>query len=323
MAKGLLKAKLTPRVMLPKDDAFHGSKKLIASEWWYFDAIFSNKYSIHVDFTTFTKKHKIASSAIEIYKNGKLKVKAIKRHLYEDIEVSKKIPFVKLNGNKIMDFDLDRFKKKGEWVYNFSNKIENNEVNLTFIGKNKGFKFETDAESWAVALPRAQVKGEISIKGKKIKVEGLGYHDHNWNSTISSVFDIWGWYWGKVSSKTFNLVWAYVMHTPRDGIFRGIFNKDNKGFFYINPKKVIFNTKNFTRRNGRKIPTKFNIKINDICKNIPIKADININIKQSHFKSVIFFPYWRHHVKVTGFLSVDNHREELDCTHIMESFRIL
>lgn len=322
MTKGLLKTELVPKPIIPKDDAFHGSNKIIASEWWYFDAIFSNNYSLHVDFTTFTNNHCVASSAIEIYKNGKLEIKAIKRHFFEDIEVSKEIPFVKMNGNKIMEFDLERFNKKGEWSYNFTNKIENCYVNLNFIGKTKGWKIETEAESWAVALPKAKVNGEISINGKKIPVKGYGYHDHNWNSTVSSVFNIWGWYWGKVSSKNFSLVWAYVMKKPNEGVFRGIINKDKQGFFHINPKKVIFKTDKYSISHGRYMPTNFIFKIDDICNKIPIKAELNINIKESHFKSVIVAPYWRHHVKVKGFISIDDHKEELESTHIMESFRL-
>ena len=41
--------------ILPSDDAFHGSPKRISAEWWYFDAIFSNKYSAHIGFKTFSR----------------------------------------------------------------------------------------------------------------------------------------------------------------------------------------------------------------------------------------------------------------------------
>lgn len=322
MTRGLLKPDLFPKDILPKDDAYHESNSFIASEWWYFDAIFSNNYSLHVDFTTFTKNQKITSSAIEIYKNGKLIVKEIKRHLFEDVQLSENFPFVKLNDKKIMEFDLERYNKKGEWVYNFSNKIGNHHVDLNFIGTTKGFKFDTGAESWAVALPKAKVKGELSINGKKIKVEGIGYHDHNWNSTISTVLNIWGWYWGKVSSKKMNLVWAYVKKTPKDGKLRCVVNHDDKGFINIDPNKIHFKTVKYLISHRRKIPTTFVIRFNDILNNIPIKIDININVVESHFKSVLIFPYWRHHIKATGFMSIGDYKEEVNSTNIMESFRL-
>ncbi len=40
----------------PIDDAFHGSPKRMAAEWWYFDALLNDDISIHVGFKTFTKK---------------------------------------------------------------------------------------------------------------------------------------------------------------------------------------------------------------------------------------------------------------------------
>jgi len=322
MSKGLLKSDLFPKEISPKDDAYHGSNKFIASEWWYFDAIFNNNYSLHVDFTTFTKNYKITSSAIEIYKNGKLEVKAIKRHLFKDVKLSKNYPFIKINDKKIMEFDLERYNKKGEWIYNFSNKIDNHHVDLNFIGTTKGWKFETDAESWAVALPKAKVKGELSINGKKIEVEGIGYHDHNWNSTISTVLYIWGWYWGKVSSEKMNFVWSYIKKTSNEGKFRGIINHDDKGFIYIDPNKIHFKTNKYIRSHGRKIPTNFVIRINDTFNSIPIKIDININVEESHFKSLLIFPYWRHHIKATGFMSIGDYKEEVNSTHIMECFRL-
>jgi predicted secreted hydrolase len=221
-----------------------------------------------------------------------------------------------------MEFDLERLKEKGEWVYNFSNKIDDNEVDLTFIGTTKGWKFITDAECWAVPLPKAQVKGEISVHGEKMSVEGYGYHDHNWNSTLSSVLNIWGWYWGKVASNTLNLVWVYVMKTPKEGKLGVVINQDGQGFFYIDPNKIHFKTDKFIRSHGRKIPTKFSLQFDDIVNNIPIKGDIKTEIINSHFKSALIAPYWRHHIKATGFLTIGTYKEEVNSTHIMESFRL-
>lgn len=322
MAKGIFGTELIPKDILPIDDAYHGSNKHIASEWWYFDAVFSNNYSLHVGFTTFSKTHRIASSAIEIYKDGKLEVKAIKRYLFQDIQVSKNFLFVKLSDKKIMEFDLERFNEKGEWVYNFSNKIDDHEVDLTFIGTTKGWKFETDAECWAVALPKAHVTGDITVKGKKMSVEGFGYHDHNWNSTLSSILSIWGWYWGKVTGETLNLVWMYVMRTPKERKLGAVINQDGQGYFYINPEKIHFKTDKFIRSHGRKIPTHFIFQIDDIVNNTPIKGDIKIEIKDSYFKSVLIAPYWRHHIKATGSLSIGAYKEDINSTHIMESFRL-
>lgn len=90
-----------PRDISPKDDAYHVTKKIISEEWWYFDAVFDNNYSLHTGFTIFLKKNKIASLAIEIYKNGKLEVQAIKRHFFKPFEVSAEYPNATILGKKL------------------------------------------------------------------------------------------------------------------------------------------------------------------------------------------------------------------------------
>jgi len=314
--------KYFPKDISPKDDAYHYTKKLISDEWWYFDAIFDNNYSLHADFTNIARNGRFASSAIEIYNKGELEAKVIKRHLSKAINLSVDLPQIKIFDNKIINFDFERFNKTGEWVYNFSQKLENCEINLDFIGTTKGWKIVTNDLSWTVALPKATVSGEITTNDKKMKVNGVGYHDHNWNSTISSIFKLFGWYWGKITSRTFNVTWAYLMRNRTQGEIFAILNKDNQGYYPINPENISFTRNNFIRSHGRKIPSKLNLKIKDIAKDIPISIDVTMEIKNMHFKSRILFPYWRFHIKTDGYISMDLHEEQVNNTHIMEFFRL-
>ena len=314
--------KYLPEDISPKDDAYHYTKKLISDEWWYFDAIFDNNYSIHADFTSIARNGKISSSAIEIYNNGELESNVIKRHFSKPVSLSIDFPHIKLHDNKIINFDFERFKKIGEWVYNFSQKLEGCEINLNFIGTTKGWKIVTDDISWTVALPKATVSGEITTNKKSLKVNGIGYHDHNWNSTISSIFKLFGWYWGKITSRTYNITWAYLMRNRTQGEIFAILNKDNQGYFLINPENISLKKDNFIRSHGRKIPSSFHLKINDIVNDIPISVDVIMEVKNMHFKSRIFFPYWRFHIKTNGYISMDFYEEEVNDTHIMEFFRL-
>jgi len=87
--------KLIPQDISPADDAFHGSPKRVAAEWWYFDAIFNNNYSVHIGFKIFSrKKFGIVTPNIEFYKHGKLVVKTAKRYLFRNFETSKEVPLV-------------------------------------------------------------------------------------------------------------------------------------------------------------------------------------------------------------------------------------
>lgn len=319
--------KSIPRDILPRDDAFHGSTKYIATEWWYFEAIFNNNYSVVIGFTTFSKKNLLAFPAIEIYKNGELEVRAIKRYLFQDFQISKHFPLVKLFDNKIIEFDQERFNDRGKWVYNISLKIDDHEVNLTFIGTTQGWKIESKTVSWwAVALPKASVTGDIVVHGNRMKVNGIGYHDHNWNnSSLSTVVNLRCWYWGKILGKTLNVVWANVMNTSSEEELIAVVNQDNRGYFTINPKNIHFKPDKFIRNYGRKMPTSFTLQIDDVVNDIPIYVDIKMEVKGIHrrFKRMLISPYWRYHVKATGVISLGSCRETVNSTQIMEFFRLI
>ena len=67
----------------PKDDAFHGNINLLDIEWWYFDAVFDNGYSLHVGVRTYHIRNSgIVQSRINVYKEGKTEVEAMKTNLF-------------------------------------------------------------------------------------------------------------------------------------------------------------------------------------------------------------------------------------------------
>jgi len=309
----------------PIDDAFRGPTKYVATEWWYFDAIFNNNYSAVISFTKSSKKNLLSFPTIEIYKNGEFVVRAIKRYIFQDFQISKQIPFVKLFNDKVIEFDSDRFNNRGEWVYNISLKIDNHETNLVFKGTTKGWKIKSKTVgSWTVALPKASVDGDIVVHGNRLKVEGIGYHDHNWISgSLSTVLNLRCWYWGKILGKTLGIVWANVINTSSEEELLAVVNQDNQGYFPIDSKNIYFNSNKFIRNYGRKMPTSFTLKIDDIVNNTPIFVDLKMDVKGIHrrFKRMLISPYWRYHVKATGIISLGSIKETINSTQIMEFFR--
>ena len=307
--------------IVPKDDAFHGSKKRIAAEWWYFDANFTNGYSIHIGFRTISKKkHGMVTPFLEFYKNGKLISCSNKRYSFSKFETSLDFPLVQLENKKIMSFNKQKYEKKGEWEYDINLKLDENEVNLTFVGTTKGFKFITDKESWTVALPKASISGEITINGEKMKVEGLGYHDHNWNySMLTPLTYGKGWYWGKIMSKTLTVSWAEVIKSKTRGEILAVLSKDKNGYFSADAKKIIFKTEKYITNNRKKTPTKFTIKIDDIVNQIPVKVDVEMLAHEIHFdKVLVIAPYWRYHVKAKGHICLGEYKEKVNDIQIME-----
>jgi hypothetical protein len=47
---------------------------------------------------------------------------------------------------------------------------------------------------WLIALPSANVQGNLTYGGQTFQVEGSGYHDHNWGTfDYNKVLDRWYW----------------------------------------------------------------------------------------------------------------------------------
>lgn len=304
----------------PKDDAFHGSPKRFAAEWWYFDATLNDDLSVHVGFKTFTRKNKgFVFPLIEIYKNGKLEYISSNRSLFRRTTISKDFPSVQLNNKPIIHFDKQRYEKDGEWCYQVTLKIKELSVDLHFTGITKGWKIETPLESWTVALPKAKVTGTLTINDKIIPVEGTGYHDHNWNySMLTALTYGKGWYWGKIMSETMTITWANIIKSSNKSEILSIVNQDGKQFFNINPSAISFTPKKKIKNHRKKTPTEFSFHINDYVDNTTIKAEVEMKTKELHFSRVLFAPYWRYHVYAKGYLTIGDKTEPVSNIQIME-----
>ncbi len=81
---------------------------------------------------------------------------------------------------------------------------------------------------------------------------------------------------------------------------------------------MVFELKKHVQKHRRKLPTQFVLKIDDICNNIPIEVDVTMDVKDIHYSKVLFASYWRYHVKILGYISVDNKKELIDDVQIME-----
>jgi predicted secreted hydrolase len=310
--------------IVPSDDAFHGPPKRVSAEWWYFDAIFNNNYSAHIGFKTFfRKKLGMVSPNIQYYKDGKLVADAANRFLYRNFFTSNEIPIAKLFKKSVFEFNLDRYKENGDWIYDFKYKIKDNAVDLNFKGLTKGWKIETDTESWTVALPKARVSGEIVVNGKKMSVDGIGYHDHNWNYSMLTVMNYGiGWYWGKIRSESFVIVWANIIKSSKRSELIAVINQDYNGYMNINPNNFHFSVEKFSRKKHKKIPTCFKIQIDDIVDNKPVKVDVELESENYHYGKQLLADYWRYHVKSNGKISVGSKTETLDDkTQIIEYLR--
>ena len=310
--------------IIPKDDGFHGSKKLSA-EWWYFDGVFSGGYSFHIGIRTFTRKNRgRVILFFELYKDDRVLFEKKKKFSFKEIITKKEYPSVKINNKSILDFDINRYQKENEWVYHITVSIDDCHADLLFTSITKGFKIETEKESWTVAIPKATVQGKIEYKGKTLKVDGIGYHDHNWNYTLMSAFTYGkGWFWGKIKSDTFTVVWANVLKRSGFQDLLAIVSPDYNGFFNINPDNMKFEITSYQKFHRRSIPSSIHLSFQEFIDSHPIHVDVTMKVENVHFTKVFFASYWRYHVHINGLVSLDKKTEQIDKMQIMEYLNMI
>ena len=304
----------------PKDDSYHGNINLLDIEWWYFDAVFDNDYSIHVGVRIYHIRHfGLIQTRINLYHHGTSIKEHIKAHLFNNATIHPNHPTITINQKPIITFDYETYKKTGQWIYHINLEIEDTKVNLTFTGTTQGWKIETTTTCWTVPLPKAHVTGTITTENKQLNVNGKGYHDHNWSYSPTTVIKNLGWYWGRITADTLNLTWAHTKETPTKGDLIAILNKDhtpnqkNQTYYNINPKNINFSLNKYTKNNRKQIPTHFKLQTHKTTDPTPpLDIDIQMTTKDVQYTKIFIIHYWRYHVLTSGHLSIGKHKELFD-----------
>lgn len=303
-----------------RDAAFHRSHGRYHCEWWYFEGIFDNGYSVVLDVFICSKGyHGLCKLKLNIYNDTESVVFLREVIPLREFEASEDVPFIKVSGKQIIELDRERYNSTGEWVYNVSIEIDNQEANLQFTGTTKGWKGEILRGWYSPVLPKATVEGTLILNGDKIDVSGLGYHEHAWGLTIP-VWE-WGWYWGKIVSDSFSLLWAKMMQTRSMEQQRfAILSQDQSGYVNMNPENIEFKATKYVFNKMRLIPTKFMLNVTDPDRSIYINVTMEtINIQHMGFGVI---HYCRYHVKVNGQISYGSSTEMIkDEIQIIELVR--
>lgn len=203
-------------------------------EWWYFDAISTDGYSIVIIFydgNPFSRKYiqelyakgnvaagKFPAISISVYNKKKPVFYSFEEFKAENADYSQKNPVGYAGQNS---FYGQKNEGKLRYVVRLNQTVPNGDNikgTLTFFGTEKNLSAlgnetadNNSKHTWNLILPLCEVTGNLEISGyqyEKIEFSGTGYHDHNTGSEpMKNSFD--EWYWGRYH--TSDAVFVYYL----------------------------------------------------------------------------------------------------------------
>jgi hypothetical protein len=201
------------RGLEPVEDAAHQPGGLLPYEWWYFEGTFDNGYSAVVIAWSMNYSkpwRRQCTVQLSVYTP---EGKTLKHYIFPPrslFSASRETCDVRIG---------DSFMRGSYPHYEISVEAEGDRVDLVFESEVPGWKPGTGVNSipflrlksmgWVVPVPRARVKGTLTMGNRVVEVEGHGYHDHNFGETpIFHVVD--NWHWGHVVSRDLGITWSDI-----------------------------------------------------------------------------------------------------------------
>ena len=293
-----------------QDDAFHKKKNFGHVETWYYDAMLDNNYSIValVNVIHLGLLSRVLTGLF-IYKDNKLIKSLRKKTSYRHFHGSEEKPHLMIDEKQILHGQINDDTK--EWVFQVSLGDEQDGVDLEYIKTTTPWKGKTFLGDW-LAIPRFNVQGTIFLDGKKISVSGEGYHDHN-SYPMYAPFVNKGYHFGKIPFDSMNITWANLTKNRRKKQLLIVLNKDNK-YVSINSDDIRFTVEREVEDHGKIIPTIWRLTVeNDL-----LYLNIKIASLHFHYIHVPTVNYWRHHVRNTGEIVIDDVSRKIDGVEISE-----
>ena len=296
------------------DSCYKGTNLSCPLEWWYFDAMFQNGYSVefHINIGA-ANDIGVISPMINVYKEGNLIFHNDEFLYLNHFQSYEDKPIIKLDEKKIINGFID---KDGKLIFYLNYSIDNCSIDLKFEEITQGWKSKIiDLWWWGVLMPNSKVTGSIELDNNIVEVQGNGYLEHAWDGKIPMV---WGWYWGKFIGNNMSIIWSEIFKNPWDRYLIMVLNEDHGSYYNIPYKNITIHLKDYQWNDGWIIPTSFNFEANT--------NDIKINLQAKsitiiHQISLLSFNYWRYHVNIVGTIQLGNNIEYIDNIQIMDLTR--
>ena len=178
-------------------------------EWWYFDAEYNNGCRFVVIFYTkdrFDVKGpgKPTATLDVTLPNGQTICRTITEENKNIIDASRERCDVKIGDSFIKYQDGNYYIHFEDTLVQYDCVMKSTlpmyrpKTGYTFFGENENLYF-----GWLVPQPSAEASGQVKVNGLSMKLEGNGYHDHNWgNVQMDRIINHWYWCRAKIGPYT-------------------------------------------------------------------------------------------------------------------------
>ena len=224
------------QIVKPYEDGLRTNNKNGEYEWWYFDANLDDGSVIVAYFWKIKNLKNFYYIGVNYNKPNGEEYKKIKFFNSKNVFISKDSCFVEF-GNNVFKGNLKEYKIRID-----KNDFDGFGFDLNLVSKTQSYRpqdgiisAQDDYFAWLAAVPNGKVEGNLEFKNQTKKINGDGYHDHNWgNVPLQKLFDDWIWFRGKAGPYT---VIGFELNTisKRGGYsIPGIYIGDSTGTVYEN-----------------------------------------------------------------------------------------
>jgi hypothetical protein len=198
----------------PEENALYAPKSRFYGEWWYFDARLDDGHVVVGFLQASELMSRKPGIELHIYRPSGEKLSVVRKFSLTSLRASKEKCDVWVGKNHCQGDFPDGSDLPVHHMYINEGGME---ADLKFESVLPGWKpgqGRTDYGDrgyffWVVPVPRARVTGTVRIGDEVIEAKGTGYHDHN-VITADARRIISHWYWGRLYTDDFTLLYAYV-----------------------------------------------------------------------------------------------------------------
>ena len=309
-----LQSQFTPQDINLQDDAIHSSGISGHVETWYYDALFSNKYSIVALINLIRiKQTGLVLTGMFIYNDTKLICSKRKKFSFRHLTTNSEKPLLIIKNQPILQTTTT---SKNSWNFQVTMGNQTHGFDLHLSPTTTPWKGKTYLGNW-LAIPRYKATGIIYHNNQPIEVSGHGYHDHNIYPLYAPLFNK-GYHFGKIPTKDINLTWAQLIKN-QGKISKLVVLNQNSSYYSFHPDNITITIDSTQKDHNKIVPKDWSIYAKE--KQLTVEAHLK-TINYHHIK-VPSVNYWRYHQHITGNITMNKKTYPIDTIEISEYLRFL